>query len=372
MNHRFSLLLTSFLILSTLPLLADVLILQGGRKVEGTFLRADSRTMRFLGEDGQVENFPISDLTTLIFGNQKVATPASPPTLPSDSYTVPKGTVLVVRMIDSVDSDLNKQGDSFRATLEEPVTLSGRTLAPKGSAATVELVHLKQSGKLRGQEEIALQLHSIRVNDKTYPLTSQFAQLASEGKGKQTAKVVGGTTAIGALIGAITGGKKGAAVGAAAGAGAGTAIQLARGQQVRVSSEALLTFTLDESLALEAKRPGVDKAQEDELQVAKGRAFGKRQEEIIRDWFSNQRHRQNLPPGLAKGNQLPPGLEQHMRKNGALPPGLQRHLQPLPKSLVRLLPRVPGQVGRGVIGPHVVLLEIGTNRILDILADVIF
>ena len=372
MNCQFSLLLTSFLFLSTLPSLADVLVLQGGRKVEGTFLGADSRTMRFLGEDGRVERFPISDLATLIFGNQEVATPASPPSLPSDSYTVPKGTVLVVRMIDSVDSDLNKPGDIFRATLEKPVTLSGRTLAPKGSAAVVQLVHVKQSGKLRGQEEIALQLRSIRVNDTTYPLTSQFAQLASEGKGKQTAQVVAGTAAVGALIGAITGGKKGAAVGAAAGAGAGTAIQLARGQQVRVSSEALLTFTLDESFAFEAKRPGTDNAQDDALHVAEGRAFGKRQEEIIRDWFSNQRHRRNLPPGLAKRNQLPPGLERHMRKNGELPAGLQRHLQSLPRPLVRLLPRVPGSVGRGVIGPHVVLLEIGTNRILDILADVIF
>ena len=372
MNYRFSLLLTSFLVLSTLPSLADVLILQGGRKVEGTFIRADARTMRFLGEDGQVESFPISDLTTLIFGDQKVATPASPPTVPSDSYTVAKGTVLVVRMIDSIDSDLNRPGESFRATLEEPVMLSGRALAPKGSAATVELVHVKQSGKLRGQDEIALQLRSIRVNDKTYPLTNQFAQLESESKGKQTAKLVGGTAAVGALIGAITGGKKGAVVGAAAGAGAGTALQLARGQQVNVSSEALLTFTLDESLAFDVKRPGDDKAQEDALQVAEGRAFGKRQEEIIRDWFANQRHRRDLPPGLAKRNQLPPGLEQHMRKNGALPAGQQRHLQPLPKPLVRLLHRVPSQVGRGVIGPHVVLLEIGTNRILDILADVIF
>ncbi len=70
MNYRFSLILTSLLVLSTLPALADVLVLQGGRKVDGTFLRADSRTMRFLGEDGRVESFPISDLATLIFGNQ--------------------------------------------------------------------------------------------------------------------------------------------------------------------------------------------------------------------------------------------------------------------------------------------------------------
>lgn len=114
----------------------------------------------------------------------------------------------------------------------------------------VQLVHVKQSGQLRGEEEIALQLRSITVNSKTYSLTSEFAQVASEGKGKESAKVVGGTAALGALIGVIVGGGKGAAVGAVAGAGAGVAIQAVRGKQVRIPSEALLSFALEESVTL--------------------------------------------------------------------------------------------------------------------------
>ena len=346
--------------------------MHGGRKVHGTFLGGDSRTVRFLHEDGQVESFAISDVDTLVFANQANHTRTSLADPLPYYYPVPRGANLVVRMIDSVNSDVHKPGNSFRATLEEPVTLSGDIRAPKGSHVLVQLVRVKQSGKLRGQEEIALQLRSITVGDSAYSLTHQFAHIASEGKGKQSAKVIGGATIFGALIGAITGGKKGAAVGAATGASAGTALQLVRGRQVRISSEALVTFSFDESLTFEDEQQQVEEAEEHKRQVKESRAFGKHQEKTIRDWFSNHKNLRNLPPGLAKRDHLPPGLERQLRQKGTLPPGLQKRLQPLPRSLVRLLHRVPYDVVRGVIGPHVVLLELESNEILDILWNVLF
>ena len=249
MRHQVSLLFTVFFLFSTLTAFADILHLRDGRKVEGTFLGGDSRTVRFILQDGQVESFAITDAESIIFGTQAGSAASSVPAS-ADPYTVPHGTVLVVRMIDSVDSDVNKPGETFRATLEEPIAVGENILAPKDTPVAVQLVHVKQSGQLRGEEEIALQLRSITVNSKTYSLTSEFAQVASEGKGKESAKVVGGTAALGALIGVIVGGKKGAAVGAVAGAGAGVAIQAVRGKQVRIPSEALLSFALEESVTL--------------------------------------------------------------------------------------------------------------------------
>ena len=128
--------------------------------------------------------------------------------------------------------------------------MDGRSLASEGTSVEVQLVHVKQSGQLRGEEEIALQLQSITVNGMTYPLATDFAEVASEGKGGESARVVGGGAAIGALIGAIAGGKRGAAIGAATGAGAGVAIQATRGKTIRVPSEALLSFKLEESVTL--------------------------------------------------------------------------------------------------------------------------
>lgn len=262
MRPRLSLFLAVFFLASTLTCLADVLYLHGGKQIEGTFLRGDPRTVRFLTNDGQIKTFPIANIESLTFGGEASAASVPPTSAPQTGFTsaanppfesalVPKGTVLIIRTIDSVDSDKNNPGETFRATLDEPLEMNGRTLAPKGALVSMQLVHVKQSGQLRGEEEIALQLSSITLNNKTYPVTTRFADLASEGKGGQTAKVVSGTAVAGAVIGAITGGKKGAAVGAAAGAGTGVAIQTLRGKRVRVPSETRLAFTLDENLSLE-------------------------------------------------------------------------------------------------------------------------
>lgn len=261
MHNRLSFFLVVFFLLFTIHPLADDLYLKNGRRVEGTFLGGDSRTVRFLLQDGQVGSFAITDVESIIFGTQAgsaassapapAPTPTPTPTpVPADPYTVSHGTVLVVRMIDSIDSDVNKPGETFRATLEEPIVVGANILAPKDTPVTVQLVQVKQSGQLRGEAEIALQLRSLTLNGRTYSLASEFAQVASEGKGGESAKVIGTTAVIGALIGAIAGGKKGAAVGAAAGAGAGVVIQSVRGKQVRVPSEAVLTFSLEESVTL--------------------------------------------------------------------------------------------------------------------------
>ena len=188
MHNRLGFFLVVFFLLSTIHPLADDLYLKNGRRVQGTFLGGDSRTVRFLLQDGQVGSFAITDVESIIFGTQAgsaaspVPAPAQTPA-PADPYRVPHGTVLVVRMVDSVDSDVNKPGETFRATLEEPIAVGGNILASKDTPVAVQLVHVKQSGQLRGEAEIALQLRSLTLHGETYSLASEFAQVASEGKG---------------------------------------------------------------------------------------------------------------------------------------------------------------------------------------------
>ncbi|MCH8320941.1 MAG: hypothetical protein IH790_08300 [Acidobacteria bacterium] len=283
---------------------------------------------------------------------------------------VPTDEVLIVRMIDPVDSDVNQIGETFRATLEGQLKISEEVIAPKGTPVLVQLVHVKQSGQLRGREEIALQLRSITLDGESYYVSSQFAEVASESKGEETAKVVGGAAAIGAIVGAITGGKKGAAIGAATGAGAGTAIQLVRGQRVYVPSEALLAFKRQDLNATKQvtmpHEPGNGEWETDHVPV-----FGKSQESIIRDWFSNKKNLKGLPPGLAKRKRLPPGLERQLRRNGSMPPGLEKRVHSLPLDLDRLLPDLPTGIRRVIIGVAVVLLDETSNRILDIVRKVL-
>jgi hypothetical protein len=79
-----------------------------------------------------------------------------------------------------------------------------------------------------------------------------------------------------------------------------------------------------------------------------------------------------LPPGLAKrGGNLPPGLQKHLEKNGQLPPGLQKRLEPLPVELNRQLPPLPEHWERVIVERDVILFDRRTNRILDIIENVI-
>jgi len=101
-----------------------------------------------------------------------------------------------------------------------------------------------------------------------------------------------------------------------------------------------------------------------------GEGFGRDQERIIRDWFSVRQNLDGLPPGLAKREQLPPGLQRQLERNGQLPPGLQKKVQPLPSALEIKLPRLPEGWRRVVIAGNVILMEERTARIVDILTKV--
>jgi len=86
--------------------------------------------------------------------------------------------------------------------------------------------------------------------------------------------------------------------------------------------------------------------------------------EIIRGWYSeNERH---LPPGLAKKDRLPPGLEKQLVRNGTLPPGLQKRWYPAPVELERRLPPPPPDCAHVLISGHIVLLNRKTNLIVDV------
>lgn len=98
--------------------------------------------------------------------------------------------------------------------------------------------------------------------------------------------------------------------------------------------------------------------------------FGPRDRDIIRDYYNGRNS--NLPPGLAKrGGNLPPGLQKQLDRNGTLPPGLQKRLTPFPQDLERRLPRLPDIYRRGSIGGSVVIIDRRTQRIMDVIHDII-
>lgn len=99
-------------------------------------------------------------------------------------------------------------------------------------------------------------------------------------------------------------------------------------------------------------------------------SFGKTGTSYVRDWFGNTQNTAGLPPGLAKREELPPGLQRHLERNGTLPPGLQKKIQPLPSSLTSHLPKPPDGVEIVFVAGNVLAIEISTHKIIDIVADI--
>ena len=81
---------------------------------------------------------------------------AAAPAPATTGVQIPAGTNFVVRMIDAVDSETNRVGQTFPASLDEAVTVDGRTMMPRGADVVVKLVDDKESGKLTGRAELAL------------------------------------------------------------------------------------------------------------------------------------------------------------------------------------------------------------------------
>jgi len=99
------------------------------------------------------------------------------------------------------------------------------------------------------------------------------------------------------------------------------------------------------------------------------RVFTEQERVKIAGYFHD--NRSGLPPGLAKKDRLPPGLEKQLREKGTLPPGLQKKLQPLPPELDRELRRLPTGYRRVCIGGNVILMNEKTAVIYDIIRNTI-
>lgn len=263
---------------------ADTLVLRNGSRIDGTFMGGDSRSVRF-ASNNQVKSFYLGDVDTILFSGDSSSSsnssssssrpsyaplPTAPAAIPSNNsqygnggapqsqntpdntgLQIPAGTTISVRLIDPVDSDMDRLGQTYRASVDQPVIINGQTVIPRGTDAVAVLTNAQKGGRIEGRTSLTLDLRSITFNGSTYDLQTGGVTEQSGSRGQRSAKVIGGTAALGAIIGAIAGGGKGAAIGTVAGAGAGTAAEVATsGPRVKIPSETRLTFTLSNPLNL--------------------------------------------------------------------------------------------------------------------------
>jgi hypothetical protein len=259
---------------------ADTVTMKDGRVVRGTYLGGSPRQVRVEVGD-QIQTLDVSDIDRIEFGRgapQSAREPQPPPPPPPpvreepqpivrpdppqapsaaarqpNGALLPAGTSLVIRMIDGVDSEVARVGQTFAASVDQPVLdQSGQNvLIPRGADVVVKLVDAKESGTFTGRAGLTLNLQSVKVNGQVVPINTQSISQASGSQGASTAKRGAAGAVVGAGLGAIFGGGKGAATGAAVGGAAGAGTQVfTKGQKVKIPSETRLTFVLDSAVQL--------------------------------------------------------------------------------------------------------------------------
>ena len=196
------------------------------------------------GPVAQADNMPAAELPP---GSAPAPAEAPKP----EPIVVPAGTDLTVSIDTALSSKTSHAGQTFLATVAQPVTINGTTAIPKGSSVTGTVLTAKEKGKIKGEGELSITLKNITIHGHNYPLHTASLDSTVKGKGKRTAVTTGGGAAAGALIGGIAGGGKGAGIGAAVGAVGGLIGGAATGnKQIEIPAETALTFTLSNPLTL--------------------------------------------------------------------------------------------------------------------------
>jgi hypothetical protein len=204
------------------------------------------------------------------------ATPAPPPAPPkpvAKTVILPEGTVIPIRMIDTLDSASAQPNQTFRGSLAGDLIADGMIALPQGSSVVGRIVDAKDAAHFKGSSLLSIELTAIDTRGHSIPLVTDTYSKEGAGRGKNTLAKSGGGAALGAIIGALAGGGKGAAIGAVAGGGAGTAVNgVTRGQQVQIPTETLVNFhlqspvTVTTSRAIGAPRQNDDNAPNDNQQ----------------------------------------------------------------------------------------------------------
>ena len=185
--------------------------------------------------------------------------PPAPNSVVPPVLTIPAGTFVTVRLMGTLSSDINQPGDGFSATLEQPIVVDGWVVARRGQIAIGRVVSAEKAGRVKGVSSMGVALSDLPLVDgRQVPVLSQLVQTSAGTSKGRDAVAVASTTGMGAAIGGAVDGGAGAGIGAAAGAAAGIAgVLLTPGRPTVMPSETLLTFRLQEPIAVNTERSSV-------------------------------------------------------------------------------------------------------------------
>jgi hypothetical protein len=223
---------------------ADTLHLKNGQTVSGTFNGRTPQGIQFTGMDGRTLIYPYQEVENLNFGPAQ----APPQPAPSERITVPPGTILFVRMMDSLDTNSAYTGQVFTATLATDLAAEGYVVARMGTTVYGQVLEANSAGRASGTSQLKLQLTQIVIGETAIPIMTDVFDSKGKSSTRRSFRRLFGGAGLGAAIGAIAGS---AGMGAAIGAVAGSTLAVVqRGNQVQIPSEAQLEFYLQQPVTL--------------------------------------------------------------------------------------------------------------------------
>jgi hypothetical protein len=170
-----------------------------------------------------------------------------------NTTTVAQGTVVTVRLGEALSSQKNLTGDTFFATLDQPLVAGGFVIAEKGARVEGKIVEVDKAKGVGSTSRILLELTQVNTSDgqRIHVQTSTLTKDGGDRNHDKDAAKIGGGAILGAVIGAAAGGGKGAAIGAGAGAAAGGgAVLLSGGRNLNIPVETRLTFRIERPVTI--------------------------------------------------------------------------------------------------------------------------
>jgi hypothetical protein len=252
-----SCLLTALLLLG-LSLRADTLELKDGTVLTGKYLGGSADNVRFETSAGlqiidysRVKNMsvdsgaaaapaPTTAPAVAAPAPAAMPAPAAPAAAPSTA-TLPAGTVLLVRMMDSVSSR-SAQGANFATKLAYDLTADGVVVVKAGTLVYGKVHSATQAGRAVGRSTLDIRLAQIALPGGAVPISTSAFRQAGDASMRKVARSAG----VGAVIGNNTGN---GSSGDGAAWGAGIAM-LKPGQTLTIPPGALVEFTLTQPVSV--------------------------------------------------------------------------------------------------------------------------
>ncbi len=179
------------------------------------------------------------------------AAPPPPPPPVAKTVTLPSGTVIPIRMTDTLDSATTQSNTVFRGSLAGDLIVDGMVVAKSGASVVGRVITAKDATHFSGSSELSIELTRIDTVDHPVDVVTDAFTKQGNGRGKNTAVKTGGGAAVGAILGGLLGGGKGAAIGAVTGGGVGAGVNgVTRGQQVQIPTETLVSFHLQSPISV--------------------------------------------------------------------------------------------------------------------------